>query len=174
MESLREQCVEIESEPLKKFMLVAFELARNALQNQEVPIGCVFVYRGEIIAAARNTVNETHNATRHAELNCIDKVVEYCKQNNLDYKSIFNDITVYVTVEPCIMCIAILYKLNVKCIKYGCQNDRFGGVTAHDVGSNMRSDTSTEGGYYGEMAMNLLKEFYKGTNPNAPVFKRKK
>lgn len=55
-------------------MEVAMKLARQALAVGEVPVGCVFVYEGQIIAIGRNTVNETRNATRHAEINCIDDV----------------------------------------------------------------------------------------------------
>lgn len=55
-------------------MEVAMKLARQALAVGEVPVGCVFVFQGRIIAIGRNTVNETRNATRHAEINCIDDV----------------------------------------------------------------------------------------------------
>lgn len=55
-------------------MEVAMILAREALAVGEVPVGCVFVHEGKIIAIGRNTVNQTRNATRHAEINCIDDV----------------------------------------------------------------------------------------------------
>jgi len=55
-------------------MECAMQLAREALAVGEVPVGCVFIYQGKIIAIGRNTVNETRNATRHAEINCIDDV----------------------------------------------------------------------------------------------------
>lgn len=55
-------------------MEIAMTLAREALAVGEVPVGCVFVHEGKIIAIGRNTVNQTRNATRHAEINCIDDV----------------------------------------------------------------------------------------------------
>ncbi|KAK4884401.1 hypothetical protein RN001_000672 [Aquatica leii] len=61
----------------------AFKLAYEALEAQEVPVGCIFVHNNEIIASGRNTVNETHNATRHAELNCIDQCI--CNSRTLHY-----------------------------------------------------------------------------------------
>nr|CAI5848611.1 unnamed protein product [Callosobruchus analis] len=125
------------------------------------------------LCPGRNTVNETKNATRHAELNCIDQVVDYCRTNNLDQHSVFRDLSVYVTVEPCIMCSAALYDLKVKQIVYGCQNDRFGGSTVFDVAAVLRPVTIVKGGYRAEEAMGLLKEFYKGTNPSAPPSKVK-
>lgn len=51
-----------------QFMEVAFTYAREALVAGEVPIGCVFVFNSEIIGGGRNIVNDTKNATRHAEL----------------------------------------------------------------------------------------------------------
>lgn len=156
------------------FMKRALELATEALEAQEVPVGCVFTIDSEIIAESRNTVNETHNPTRHAELNCIDEVLDYCNKNNIDYKSYFKNIRVYVTVEPCIMCAAALNNLNIKEVVYGCANDRFGGKTVVDVSEFYDQNYNLKGNLLADEAMSLLKEFYKGTNPNAPESKVKK
>lgn len=161
------------SEIEKEFMEKAFFYAKEALSLKEVPVGCIFVFNGEIVAVGRNTVNETHNATRHAEMNCIDQVNDYCKLNSLDLHSVFSEICVYVTVEPCIMCSAALYDLKVKSVIFGCRNDRFGGQSVFDVSKVLHPATIVKGGYRADEAMNLLKEFYKGTNPSAPVSKNK-
>lgn len=152
----------------------AMLLAQEALQAQEVPVGCVFIYGNEIIASSRNTVNETHNATRHAELNCIDQVIEYCKKSQQNHFEVFKNIDVFVTVEPCIMCAAALYELKIKSISYGCKNDRFGGETVFNVSNVIESNCVMNGGVRSDEAMHLLKEFYMGTNPNAPDPKIKK
>ena len=52
----------------------ALTLAAEALNKGEVPVGCIFVYGGGVIASGRNCVNETKNATRHAELVAVDQV----------------------------------------------------------------------------------------------------
>lgn len=161
------------TEKEKEFMEVAFKFAYEALEAQEVPVGCIFVYNDEIIAQSRNTVNETRNATRHAEINCIDLVNDFCKTNKLDIAKVFLELSVYVTVEPCIMCAAALYDLRTKLIVYGCRNDRFGGQTVFDVASVLKPTTVVKGGFRAEEGMNLLKEFYKGTNPSAPIDKVK-
>lgn len=161
------------SQVQKDFMESAFKLAYEALEAQEVPVGCIFVHNNEIIASGRNTVNETHNATRHAELNCIDQVNALCKKENIKVESFFSDVSVFVTVEPCIMCAAALYDLGIKCIVYGCKNDRFGGETVFDVASVLNPKTQVIGGHRADEAMKLLKEFYKGTNPSAPASKVK-
>lgn len=161
------------SETEQKFMEKAFFYAKKALALQEVPVGCIFVFNGEIIGLGRNTVNETHNATRHAEMNCIDQVVDYCKLKKLELHSVFSEVCVYVTVEPCIMCSAALYDLKVKSVTFGCRNDRFGGQSVFDVASVLKPVTIVKGGYRADEAMHLLKEFYKGTNPSAPISKAK-
>lgn len=97
-----------------EFMQAAFDNAQDAFARGEVPVGCVFVYQNEVIARGSNQTNETKNATRHAELICVDTVLEYAKQNNLDPSKVFADTSVVVTVEPCIMCAAALHHLKVK------------------------------------------------------------
>ncbi|KAG6464259.1 tRNA-specific adenosine deaminase 2 isoform X3 [Manduca sexta] len=156
------------------FMRRALELASEALTAQEVPVGCVFVHNENIVAESRNCVNATRNPTRHAEINCIDTVIEYCKLNNIDYNTYFKDILVYVTVEPCIMCAAALTNLNVKEVTYGCANDRFGGKTVLDISEFYKNNYILNGNLLADEAMALLKQFYKGVNPNAPESKVKK
>lgn len=152
----------------------ALQNAQAANEKQEVPVGCVFVYRNEIIARGANLVNQTKNATRHAELICIDQVLEYCKQHKLHYSDVFREICVIVTVEPCIMCAAALNQLAVNEIVYGCVNDRFGGQTVLNVFDLLKSKITVTGGVRADEAMDLLKEFYKGENPSAPMPKTRK
>lgn len=155
-------------------MEAAITNARQALANQEVPVGCVFIYRNEIVAEGANLVNDTKNATRHAELICIDKVLAYCRDRNLSFPDVFREVSVVVTVEPCIMCAGALNELNVKEILFGCRNDRFGGQTVLNVFELLQSKVKVVGGVREDEAMELLKEFYKGENPSAPVAKVRK
>lgn len=173
----------------EKFMNLAFDHAKIALNNNEVPVGCLFVYdndvdedlKTKIIAVGSNTVNLTKNATRHAEINCIDEVITYYDKlklttNKYERLSDFlKNVSVYVTVEPCIMCMDALHQLEIKQIVYSCNNDRFGGRTVFDVGryKNSRHTPIIKSGYRSDEAMELLKEFYNGTNPNAPISKVK-
>ncbi|XP_058812969.1 tRNA-specific adenosine deaminase 2 [Topomyia yanbarensis] len=155
------------------FMEQALEQARQADQLKEVPVGCVFIYRDAIIAKGYNRVNETKNATRHVEFICIDQVLDYAKSKGENHEDVFREVTVVVTVEPCIMCAAALINLNVKEIIYGCRNDRFGGCTVLNVPELLRTDIPIRGGVRADEAMELLKMFYKGENPSAPVPKSK-
>lgn len=155
---------------MAEYMESAFNLAREALNIGEVPVGCVFVQNDVIIAQGRNTVNETHNATRHAEMVCVDQIVSKYD----DWATVLKETKVVVTVEPCIMCAALLYELQVKSITYGCANDRFGGVNTVLVTSKLYpKPCSVLAGVRADETMDLLKTFYKGTNPNAPECKVK-
>jgi tRNA-specific adenosine deaminase 2 len=68
MASHIEGCGSPSTEGLKRFMEAALVAAKEALNVGEVPVGCVFVKEGEIIASGRNRTNESANATRHAEI----------------------------------------------------------------------------------------------------------
>lgn len=154
----------------KQWMLQALNQAKKALECSEVPVGCLFVYNGHSIGTGCNRVNETKNATRHAELVAIDDILQWCMEEQLDYKDVFAKTTLYVTVEPCIMCASALCQLNLAGIIYGCANERFGGC-----GSvlSVQGENICIGGIFAEQAVDLLKQFYKGENPNAPFPKQK-
>lgn len=154
------------------FMEAALSVARLAKQNGEVPVGCVFVYDHQVIATGANLVNQTKNATRHAELICIDQVLEFSRQRALDWRTVFAATTVVVTVEPCIMCAAALIEVGIPTVIFGCKNDRFGGSTVLDVWQTLGSTCEVLGGVRADEAMDLLKEFYKGENPSAPEPKK--
>lgn len=149
-------------------MDMSLSLAKKALDLGEVPVGCVFVDTdGSILASGCNTVNETKNATRHAEINCMDTIVKAGLLNRL------SNVTVVVTVEPCIMCAAMLMNVGCTNIIYGCANDRFGGCGTVLAVPGL-DKCQIQSGLYANQAMDLLKQFYKGQNPNAPENKVKK
>lgn len=101
--------------------------AREALQKGEVPVGCIMVYKNQVVGTGRNEVNETKNATRHAELVAVDQVKMWCKEQGLSFEDVLRECCLYVTVEPCIMCSAALRYLHIPRVVFGCPNERFGG-----------------------------------------------
>ncbi|KAF8306269.1 cytidine deaminase-like protein [Clavulina sp. PMI_390] len=106
----------------------ALKLAEEALAANEVPVGCVFVRDGVKLAAARNRTNELGNATRHAELEAIDEMLSTPSlASTLDPDFPLKGITLYVTVEPCIMCASALRQMGIDQVFCGCLNERFGG-----------------------------------------------
>ncbi|CAD6588447.1 MAG: diacylglycerol O-acyltransferase 1 [Tremellales sp. Tagirdzhanova-0007] len=153
------------------WMREALIMAEEALASDEVPVGCVFVRQGRAIARARNRTNEWRNATLHAELEAIDHLLPM-------HPAPFSSITLYVTVEPCVMCASALRQIGIGKVVYGCGNDRFGGCgSVIDVNTSELLDTHppyvAEGGYYREEAIMLLRRFYMSENQNAPNPKRK-
>ncbi|XP_075718774.1 tRNA-specific adenosine deaminase 2 [Rhinoderma darwinii] len=167
------------TEEMKSWMDKAFQMAQDALDNGEVPVGCLMVHNKHIVGQGRNEVNETKNATRHAELVAIDQVLNWCKKNGKSSMEVFENTILYVTVEPCIMCAGALRVLRIPFVVYGCSNERFGGCgSVLNVAENGIPNTKTHfkgiPGYKAEKAVEMLKTFYKQENPNAPRSKVRK
>ena len=137
-----------------------------------------------MVGCGRNEVNITKNATQHAEIIATDQVKHYCQLNGLDYIDVFRQCSLYVTVEPCIMCAAAIRLLCIPKVVYGCLNERFGGCGSilnvhHDMydgdkrlacnGDQLPGKPfNLTSGIYAEQAIDLLQRFYLQTNPNAP------
>ncbi len=171
--------VDGEDKEHREWMRKALQLAEEALREREVPVGCIFVHQDDIIAVGRNEVNETRNATRHAELVAIDRILKLCADRGWDSKEVFSNSVLYVTVEPCIMCAAALRNVCVRLVVYGCANERFGGcgsvldVATDDLPPEQGAKLQCKAGIYADEAVTMLKDFYKGENPHAPDSKRK-
>ncbi|KAJ7979404.1 tRNA-specific adenosine deaminase [Quillaja saponaria] len=165
------------------FMELALEQAKSALSILEVPIGCVIVGDGKVVASGRNRTTETRNATRHAEMEAIDILLEQWQKSGLSPSEVaerFSKCILYVTCEPCIMCAAALTILGIKEVYYGCANDKFGGcgsiLSLHlssPVPCNSGEVQSSKGfkstgGIMASEAIFLLRTFYEQGNPNAP------
>ncbi|XP_059897394.1 tRNA-specific adenosine deaminase 2 [Gadus macrocephalus] len=164
---------------IEKWMASAFDMAKDALENGEVPVGCLMVYNNQVVGKGRNEVNETKNATRHAEMVALDQVLEWCRHGDVDPQSVCMRTVLYVTVEPCIMCAAALRLLHIPVVVYGCGNERFGGCgSVLDVSAAQLPHTGTAfkcvAGYRAQEAVEMLKAFYKQENPNAPKPKARK
>lgn len=110
------------------FMRTSIKLAKYALDHGETPVACIFVNSktNEIISFGINNTNDSLTGIAHAEFIAIDKILKRFGNNSFT-SALFNDIIVYVTVEPCIMCASALKQLGIKKIYFGCPNERFGG-----------------------------------------------
>ena len=97
----------------RRFMALALEQAEEAARAGEVPVGAVAVVGGKAVVSARNRVEERRSATAHAELELLHKL-ELLRG---DWR--MEDVTVYVTKEPCPMCAGALVNARVRRIVYG-------------------------------------------------------
>ncbi|KAF8871599.1 cytidine deaminase-like protein [Mucidula mucida] len=160
-----------------RFMQSALDMAAEALAAGEVPVGCVFVRDGEIIAKARNRTNELRNATRHAELEAIDQILADASLTPAFTPYALSTTTLYVTVEPCIMCASALRQMGIKQVFYGCANERFGGcegvLPVNQLPHPAHHAYRATGGYLREEAIMILRRFYITENTKAPVPKSK-
>jgi len=153
----------------KKWMEKAFSLAEKALQDQEVPVGCIIVFDDQIIGCGKNYVNDQKNATRHAELVAIDSAYKFLKEYDKS-DELFSKCVLYVTVEPCIMCTAAIRTVGIPKVVYGCKNPRFGGCgSVLPIHSDKRINTKhllqCHDNVQSSRAIGLLKEFYNQDNP---------
>lgn len=106
----------------EKYMKIAYKEAIKAYNLNEVPVGCVIVQNDKIIAKAHNLRNTKKNVLCHAEIIAINKA---CKKLN---KWILDDCTIYVTMEPCIMCAGTILQARIKKVVYGMPQTRYGCV----------------------------------------------
>jgi len=104
------------------FMAEALELARRAAAAGEVPIGAVVVSGGRIIGAGWNQPIRSGDPTAHAEILALRQAAAAARNYRLE------DATVYVTIEPCVMCAGALVTARVRRLVFGARDLRFGGV----------------------------------------------
>ena len=102
------------------FMRKAYNEALRALELDDVPIGCVIVLDGEIIARGYNRRNAEKNTLRHAELIAIDQA---CQRTG-DWR--LEGCAIYVTVEPCPMCAGAILQARMSLLVYGAENPKAG------------------------------------------------
>lgn len=103
-----------------KYMKEAIRQAKKAWKLWEVPIGCVIVHGGKIIARGYNRRNTDKNTLSHAELNAIRKASRYVGDWRLE------ECTMYVTLEPCQMCAGAIVQARIPKVVIGCMNPKAG------------------------------------------------
>ena len=102
------------------FMREALREAEKASDKDEVPIGCVIVLNNRVIARGHNLTETLNDVTAHAEMQCITAAENYLGAKYL------NECTIYITLEPCLMCAGALRWAQVGRIVYGAQDQKYG------------------------------------------------
>ena len=140
------------------YMNLALKEAKKAYLKGDVPVGCVIVKNGEVIAKAHNTRQSKNDTMGHAEINAIKKA---CKKLNA---WILEDATIYVTLEPCLMCAGAILNARISNLVYATEEPKFGSVES--VANVLDNDkynhkVKIEKGVLKEESSNLLKTFFK-------------
>jgi tRNA(adenine34) deaminase len=140
------------------FMQRAFELAQQAEQHDEIPVGAVVVHQGKIIGEGFNQSIMLNDPSSHAEMNAVRQAGDFL--NN--YRLI--DCTLYVTLEPCPMCAGLLVHSRIKRLVYACSDHKTGAAgSTFDLVNNPQLNHQIEAysGVMEEECSQLLSAFFK-------------
>ena len=148
MEEVKNQAAQDE-----KFMRMAIEEARKALKEEEVPIGAVVVCGDRVIGRGHNLVETLCDATAHAEMQAITAAASTLGGKYL------KDCTLYVTVEPCVMCAGALAWTQISRVVYGADDAKRGYSTVG--GQIFHPKTKVDRGVLKEECEALMKDFFK-------------
>lgn len=137
----------------ERFMKEALQEARVALAKDEVPIGAVIVADGRIIGKGHNLTETLHDVTAHAEMQAITAAEEYLSGKYLD------KCTLYVTVEPCVMCAGAMGWSQVQRVVYGASDPKRGFQTY--APRALHPKTTITDGVLAEECGKLMTDFFK-------------
>ena len=140
------------------YMKEAIKQAKKAYAIDEVPIGCVIVYEGKIIARGYNRRTTDKNTLSHAELNAIRKASKKLGDWRLD------DCEMYVTLEPCQMCAGAIVQARIKKVYIGCMNPKAGcagSVLNLLQVEKFNHQVEIETGILEEECSSMIKEFFR-------------
>ncbi|WP_313516219.1 nucleoside deaminase [Sphingobacterium sp.] len=110
----------------EQYMQEALKLAKKAFQEDEIPIGAIIVSNGKIIGKGYNMTERLNDVTAHAEMQAFTAAANYLGGKYL------KDCTLYVTVEPCVMCAGASYWTQISKIVYGARDEKRGYSSIHE------------------------------------------
>ena len=153
----------------ERFMCEALEEARLAAEEGEVPIGAVVVCDGEVVARAHNRRETDLDPSAHAEFSAMVVASRALGCWRL------SGCTVYVTLEPCLMCAGLMVNARIDRCVYGAADPKGGALgTLYDVShdSRLNHEFGVESGVLGEEAADQLRDFFRARRAQAKAAKR--
>lgn len=139
------------------FMRLALEEAKKAFAEDEVPIGAIAVLDGEVIASNHNRKEQLRDPLAHAEMLVLSETSEKLERWRL------TGVTLYVTIEPCLMCMGALIHSRIDRLVFGARDPKFGGARSlYELGEDPRMNHRFEvkEGVMAEEAAALMKKFF--------------
>ncbi|GAB3564598.1 nucleoside deaminase [Spirosoma luteolum] len=140
--------------PDEYFMELALALAEEAADNGEIPVGALVVSHNRIIGKGRNQTERLGDVTAHAEMLAITAATQYLGGKYL------TDCTLYVTLEPCVMCAGALYWAQLGRLVIGAPDPKRG--YSRITPSLLHPKTRLETGMLASASQELLTKFFKG------------
>ena len=137
----------------EKFMRQALVDARAAFTEDEIPIGAVVVCRGQVIARGHNLTERLTDVTAHAEMQAITAAATYLGGKYL------TECTLYVTVEPCVMCAGAIGWAQLQRVVYGAEDPKRG--FRRFASGALHPRTTLQGGVLEEECATLMREFFQ-------------
>lgn len=134
------------------YMREALKLAQKAFEEDEIPIGAVIVSQGKIIGKGYNLTERLNDVTAHAEMQAFTAASNYMGGKYL------KDCTLYVTIEPCVMCAGAAYWTQVAKVVYGAADEKRG---ASRHGYLYHPRTKVSAGVLKEECAALVKSFFR-------------
>ena len=135
------------------FMKEALKEAEKALENDEVPVGCVIVCDNQIIARAHNFTERLNDVTAHAEMQAFTSAADFLGGKYL------NECILYVTLEPCVMCAGASYWTQLKKLVYGAKDVKRGySILENNI---LHPKTEVTNGVMADDCSKLLNTFFK-------------
>lgn len=135
------------------FMKEALKEAQKAMKKEEVPVGAVVVCNQQIIARAHNFTEALHDVTAHAEMQAITAAANFLGGKYL------HQCTIYITLEPCVMCAGALFWSQIHRIVYGASDEKRG---FSKIKQNiLHPTTKIENGIMAEECGKLLTNFFQ-------------
>ena len=159
----KEKEIEIEKKKEKRrllqdedFMRLALREARKASRREEVPVGAVLVVSGRVVARAHNQPVKSLDPTAHAEILAMRRAARRLKNYRLP------EAELYVTLEPCAMCLGAAVQARLKRIVYGAPDPKAGAVSSimSFPWEKLNHRPEIQGGLLASEAASLLKEFF--------------
>ena len=135
------------------FMKQALIEAQKAFEGDEVPVGAVIAIDNKIIARAHNLTQRLNDVTAHAEMQVITSAANYLNGKYL------SGCTLYVTLEPCVMCIGAIYWARLSRIVFAAGDPKRGFQRAH---LNLHPKSTVSSGIMESEAVKLLNKFFDG------------
>ena len=134
------------------YMKLALEEAKKALAEDEIPIGAIVVSKNRIVGRGYNLTEKFNDVTAHAEMQAFTSAAQTLGGKYL------RDCTLYVTIEPCVMCAGASYWTQISRIVYGAREEKRGFISKN--ANLLHPKTELKGGVLADEAATLMRNFF--------------